>query len=276
MPELPEVETIRRSLEPLLLNQQIRQAHLYLAKAFKTGTAEEFSQVLAGAEIRQLLRRGKHLIIRFEQGMDLVVHLRMTGRLLYVDNEVQLPKHTTACWELTNGKKLVFEDTRKFGTLHLVPAGEWEAVSSLKDIGVEPLGAYFTFDYFYQGLQRKTKIKVLLLDQTFIAGLGNIYVDESLFQAGIHPERPADSLSKPEAKRLHQAIRQTVELGVKHRGTSISDYLDGLGHPGEFQNFLAVYQRTAELCPKCETPIARIKIGGRSSHFCPNCQRPSD
>lgn len=276
MPELPEVETIKRTLEPLLLGETITQAELYLEKALKLASPQQFKSAVEGAVISKLLRRGKHLIIRIDKGYDLIFHLRMTGRLLYMKQDEELPKHTTAVFWLADEKKLVFGDVRKFGTIHLTPAGEWEEVSSLKGIGVEPLGAYFTLDYFTQGLAKKTKIKALLLDQTFIAGLGNIYVDESLFRAGIHPERPANSLSKAEAKRLHKAVRETVELGVKHRGTSVSDYLDGLGQRGEFQNLLAVYRKRGEACPSCGAPIERIKVGGRSSHYCPNCQAGKD
>lgn len=272
MPELPEVETIKRSLEPLILGQKIIASELLLGKALKLASPAELSEATAQAVISELLRRGKHLVIRLDTGYDLIFHLRMTGRLLFEPKEAELPKHTTAVFYFASQYKLIFDDTRKFGTLHLVAAGDWERVSSLKDIGPEPLGAYFTFDYFYQGLQRRTKIKPLLLDQTFIAGLGNIYVDESLFRAGIHPERPAESLSKAEAKRLHQAIRETIAQGVEHRGTSVSDYLDGLGQKGTFQNLLAVYRRTGEVCPCCGQVIERIIVGGRSSHICPQCQ----
>ncbi|MBO8127000.1 MAG: bifunctional DNA-formamidopyrimidine glycosylase/DNA-(apurinic or apyrimidinic site) lyase [Firmicutes bacterium] len=276
MPELPEVETIKRTLKPYLTGRVVERAELHLEKALKLATPAEFEERLRGAVIEEVTRRGKHFILRFKQGFDLIFHLRMTGRLLYMGAEEKLPKHTTAVFYLDGGKKLILGDVRKFGTIHLVPAGEWQRVSSLKGIGPEPLGYDFTFDYFYQGLQRKTKIKPLLLDQTFIAGLGNIYVDESLFRAGIHPERSAASLSKTEAKRLYKAIRETIAQGVEHRGTSVSDYLDGLGQRGEFQNLLAVYRRKGEPCPRCGREIERIKVGGRSSHLCPACQRYRD
>ncbi|NLY56515.1 MAG: bifunctional DNA-formamidopyrimidine glycosylase/DNA-(apurinic or apyrimidinic site) lyase [Firmicutes bacterium] len=276
MPELPEVETIKRSLEPLILGQRIVASELLLAKALKLAGPDQLSAATSQAVISELLRRGKHLIIRLDTGYDLIFHLRMTGKLLFEPQEAELPKHTTAVFYFASQTKLVFADTRKFGTLHLVTSGDWERVSSLKGIGPEPLGADFTFDYFYAGLQRRTKIKPLLLDQTFIAGLGNIYADESLFRAGIHPERPAASLSKAEAERLYRAVRETIADGVEHRGTTVSDYLDGLGKKGTFQNLLAVYRRTGEVCPRCGRTIERIVVGGRSSHLCPGCQVKSD
>ncbi|MGE5576880.1 MAG: bifunctional DNA-formamidopyrimidine glycosylase/DNA-(apurinic or apyrimidinic site) lyase [Syntrophothermus sp.] len=273
MPELPEVETIRRSLVGRVVGRTITGVEIYLPKAIKNLPEEEFARRLGGTTIRELGRRGKHLIIYLSSGDALVIHLRMTGQLLFLPADMRRHKHTSVVFLFENGQALHFVDQRKFGCLHLVPAGEWAEVSSMREIGPEPLSDEFTLKYLIQALAgRSGRIKALLLDQTLVAGIGNIYADESLFLAGIHPARPASSLSGAEVERLYRAIREVLAEGITHRGTTVRNYYDGEGKAGEFQERLAVYGRGNQPCPRCGTPVVRSRVAGRGTYICPNCQ----
>ncbi len=273
MPELPEVETIRRSLMGKVVGRTITAVEVHLAKAIKNVPEEEFVHRLVGTVIRELGRRGKHLIVYLSSGDALVVHLRMTGQLLYLPADMRRHKHTSAVFIFENGQALHFVDQRKFGCLHLVAAGQWTEVSSMRGIGPEPLSDEFTVKYLAQALAgRSGRIKALLLAQTLVAGIGNIYADESLFRAGIHPARPASSLSRAEVEVLHHAIREVLAEGIAHRGTTVRDYYDGEGKAGEFQERLAVYGRGNQPCPRCGTPVVRSRVAGRGTYICPNCQ----
>lgn len=274
MPELPEVETVRRSLVPVVLNKRIEAVEILYPRILQGVDEEDVRDVLVGSEFTALSRRGKYLIFELLEEWELIAHLRMTGRLIFYSNgEIPLAKHTSALFDFGDDGQLRFEDVRKFATLNLVKKGNYERIRGLFTLGIEPLSADFTVEAFSQMLEgRQATIKGLLLDQTKVAGLGNIYVDESLFAAQIHPERAAGSLTDVEKERLHQAITAVLEDAIANQGTTISDYRTGYGQEGTFQNKLLIYGKKGELCPRCQAPIEHTKVAGRTSHYCPRCQ----
>lgn len=276
MPELPEVETVRRSLEDRVVGQRIAEVRLLAPKFIRYPRAGSFLETVTGRTIESFGRRGKYLIMSLSGGYRMVVHLMMAGRLLYCRPGEPLVKHTHVIFVLDNGDHLRYIDLRHFGGIHLVsPEGEGSP-AGLTGLGPEPLSPEFTAEYLGHVLsKRATRIKALLLDQSVIAGIGNIYADECLFRAGIHPERPARSLTSEEVARLHQAIVDILTHAIENRGTTFSTYVDGDGRRGNYAELLQVYQREGEPCPRCGQPLHRIRVGGRSSHFCPCCQPPS-
>lgn len=275
MPELPEVETVRRTLEKHLVGLSFTGVDVHMPKVIRTPGLEEFNNLLVGPKITKLDRRGKYLLIHFASNYTLVTHLRMTGRLVYSPPEEPLAKHTHVVFYLSNGNQLRFADMRQFGRMSLVPTGELDSLSGLKDLGVEPLSDKFTREFMKKELRRRrTRLKSLLLDQTFIAGLGNIYADEALHRARLHPERLANDLNPREITRLYQAVREVIQEGIENRGTTFRDYVDGEGQAGNFQEMLKVYSREGQPCHCCGTSVNRIRVGGRSSYFCPQCQKP--
>ncbi|WP_003543979.1 bifunctional DNA-formamidopyrimidine glycosylase/DNA-(apurinic or apyrimidinic site) lyase [Desulfotomaculum nigrificans] len=275
MPELPEVETVVRSLEKHLAGLTITAVDVFMPKVIRSPKPEVFAERIVGKQLQKKLgRRGKYLLLHLSDGLTLVVHLRMTGRLVYCDAETPVEKHTHVIFHLDNGKQLRFTDQRQFGRMQLVPTSEVNELSGIKDLGPEPLDESFTRDFLKKEIRRRrTRIKPLLLDQCFIAGLGNIYADEALFRARVHPERIASDLSPREIARLHKAIVEVIAGGIKHRGTTFRDYVDGEGRAGSYQQHLKVYNRENLPCPHCGKPIARIKVAGRSSYYCPCCQK---
>ncbi|MGI6693530.1 MAG: DNA-formamidopyrimidine glycosylase [Limnochordia bacterium] len=275
MPELPEVETVRRSLLPVVLHKPLEAVDVHTTRILQHKTVEEFRELLLGRSFLDLSRRGKYLIFSVEGGWELVAHLRMTGRLIFYSNpSIPWAKHTSAVFSFGSQGELRFEDVRKFGTLDLVPTGQYETIKGLHTLGVEPLSEEFSPEYLLKLLTgRRIKVKALLLDQTKIAGLGNIYADESLFQAAIHPQRSADSLTEEEIERLHGAIRDVLELAIANQGTTLRDYRTGFGQEGSFQNRLQIYGKKGEECPRCGVKLEHRKVAGRTSHFCPACQR---
>lgn len=286
MPELPEVETIRRTLAPLLIGRRVegvtvRSPHCLAGPAAPAaGPAEgpaAWAEFLKGRTFAGLERRGKYLIARLDRGL-LVVHLRMTGRLVYYGDGAPEPdRHTHVIISLEGGGELRFWDQRKFGRLYLYPDGgaaEGDAAGSagMVRLGPEPLADGFTPERLAAALAgRRARIKALLLDQRVVAGLGNIYADEALFLAGVHPDREAGSLSAEEVRRLWEAIRAVLAAAIAHRGTTFSDYRDGLGAAGEFAPLLNVYRREGQPCRRCGATIVRLR-GGRSTRLCPGCQ----
>lgn len=273
MPELPEVETVKRTLQEKIVGKVVKGARVFLPKMIKHPPAEEFPGAITGREILGLDRRGKYLLVRLTGQFVMVVHLRMTGRLTYTAPDVPLAKHTHVIFELDDGHELRFQDQRQFGTIYLMPEKELNRISGLRQLGPEPLAVEFTAGQLGDMLAgRKRKVKEVLLDQTFLAGIGNIYADEILFVAGIHPERPADQLLEQEVQRLYEAIRSVLQEGINHRGTTVRDYVDGSGQQGDYQHRLRVYSRKGEPCPRCGQPVIRIKVGGRSSYLCRCCQ----
>ncbi|MFZ5597768.1 MAG: bifunctional DNA-formamidopyrimidine glycosylase/DNA-(apurinic or apyrimidinic site) lyase [Bacillota bacterium] len=274
MPELPEVETIRRTLEQRVAGLVITDVNLITPKIIKSPSPQSFIKGITGKKIKKLGRRGKYLMMHLSGNKTLLIHLRMTGRLVYTPPDTHPARHTHAVFTLDNGYSLHFTDVRQFGRMILADTDRVNTLPGLRDLGLEPLGKEFTRDFFKKGLKgRRAKIKSLLLDQTFIAGLGNIYADEALHRARINPEKIASTLSPRETARLYLAIKEVLAEGIANRGTSFRDYVDGMGKTGSNQETLRVYNREGKPCLNCTKPIVRIKLGGRSSYYCPTCQK---
>ncbi len=273
MPELPEVETICRSLEPKIIGHRIQKVAIFNEKTIKSPSPQLFAASLQGEEITGLDRWGKYLIIEIGSSLVLVVHLRMTGRLLFVDAGDSVSKYTRVIFYLDQGKELHFHDVRKFGTMHLVKRQQLDDFPPFQVLGYDALDQRLNLSVFMDMLKgRRGQVKGLLLNQSFIAGIGNIYANEILWKSGIQPQRTADSLNFREQERLYQAMRDIIELAIKHHGTTLRDYVDGDGNRGEFQNMLSVHGREGEPCLSCGERVVKIKQGGRGTYFCPSCQ----
>lgn len=273
MPELPEVETVRKTLEKLVVGKTIEKVTVSLPRIIqKPFTPDEFCKALAGKTIEKIGRRGKFLKIYLPPYV-LVSHLRMEGKYRVTSSEEPVAKHTHVIFHFTDHTELRYHDVRQFGTMHLWKEGEEEKEKPLSKLGPEPLSNQFTVKWLQENLKkRKTKIKPLLLNQEFLVGLGNIYVDESLFRAKIHPERTANSLTDKEVEVLYQSIRKTLREAIEAGGSSVRSYRNGEGEMGYFQLQIQVYGRKEEPCIICGTPISRIVVGGRGTHFCKQCQ----
>ncbi len=273
MPELPEVETVKRTLNRLVAGKTIERVTVYLPRIVqRPDDAEQFAALLKDQTIRRLERRGKFLRFMMDE-IVLVSHLRMEGRYgLYAAGD-PLEKHTHVVFHFTDGTELRYKDVRQFGTMHLFAPGQDLAQPPLNKLGLEPLDESFTPQALRKRIgSRTTRIKPLLLNQEYIAGLGNIYVDEALFSAGIHPERTADSLTSREWKRLHEAIVTTLREAVDAGGSSIKSYVNGQGEMGMFQQRLQVYGRKSQPCYRCGQEVQKSVVGGRGTHYCPRCQ----
>jgi formamidopyrimidine-DNA glycosylase len=274
MPEMPEVETICRSLRKHIEGKVIRDVEVRLPRLIKWPSPEDFRAILVGRRINALERRAKYMLFDVTDGWVLVVHLRMTGRLFYRGAEIPADASAKLSFHFSGGDAMEYFDTRTLGTIYLIREKELSRIYGLSSLGPEPLSPEFTVDYMMKELaKRKGKIKSLLLNQCFIGGLGNIYVDESLSLAGIHPERKSGTLSGSEIERLHEAINQVIEKGISGGGTTLRDYRDGEGNRGTFQDELCVYGRKGLPCPVCGTAIVRTEVAGRGTHFCPRCQQ---
>ena len=274
MPELPEVETVKRSLNPFLKDVKIENIEILFTGIIKEPEPALFKEKIKGKTIIEIKRRGKYLLFSLNQELTLVIHLRMTGQLTICDKELPINKHTHLIFALSSGKELRFTDVRKFGLVYLVPSGKWEGIKGLFNLGFEPLAEDFTFEVFAELITNKQgKLKPFLLDQSKIAGIGNIYADEILFEAGLHPQREIKTLTSEEIQKLYFALRTKLEESIKYRGTSKRDYVDGRGEKGEFQERLQVYGRKGEVCNRCGIRLQRIVVAGRGTVFCPHCQR---
>lgn len=268
------METVRRTLQPKLTGLKFTGAQVLLPKIIRTPDPDEFKEILKDKKILNLGRRGKYLLINLSNGYTLAVHLRMTGRLVYCNGDRPVSKHTHVVLHLNNGCQLQFTDIRQFGRMWLAPTSSMNDLAGYKDLGIEPLDELFTRDFLKKELRRRrARIKPLLLDQTFIAGLGNIYTDEALHRAKINPERLATTLTPREVAHLHHAIRDVILEGIDYRGTTFRDFADGDGRAGSYQELLRVYNREDSPCQHCGKPIIRKKVGGRSSYYCPSCQK---
>lgn len=269
MPELPEVETIRRDLAHDIRGKRIENVQILHPKVIKEPSPEQFKRRLKGVTFKDFLRRAKVLIIEFSSGDYLVVHLRMTGQLIY-SKKKQDKARVIFC--LSNGEYLNFNDQRLFAQLHLV--SDWRKLKFIQSLGPEPLEKDFTLDKFKQMLATKrTKIKPLLLDQKFIAGIGNIYAQEALFVAGILPTRPANKINSPEVNQLYQAIQEILKEAIQYKGSSVDNYVNGRGEQGKYHLRLKVYARKGQPCFKCPGKIEKSSLGGRGTCFCPKCQK---
>ncbi|CAM4320854.1 DNA-formamidopyrimidine glycosylase [Paenibacillus tarimensis] len=273
MPELPEVETVRRTLIELVAGRTIERVTVTLPRIIqRPAEPEQFADMLAGRRIETVERRGKFLRIVLDE-LVLVSHLRMEGRYGLYKSDEPVEKHTHVIFHFTDGTELRYKDVRQFGTMHIFLPGEEFQYPPLNKLGIEPLDGVFTPESLRSALGRRTtKIKPLLLNQQYIVGLGNIYVDEALFAAGIHPERTADTLKKDEWIRLHTAIVETLGRAVEAGGSSIKSYVNGQGEMGLFQYSLQVYGREQEPCRRCGSVISKSVVGGRGTHVCIQCQ----
>lgn len=273
MPELPEVETIRRQFEKEVVGRGIVSVEARLPKLIR-GSVDDFSRVVGGAHFTGARRRSKVLILDLSNGFSILVHLKMSGQLLYLPASELVEKHTHVIFHLDDGRDLRLRDLRQFGYLKLVRREEVAEVPEIKGLGPEPLDAGFTIERFREVLSRRPrgKIKSLLLDQSLVAGIGNIYVDEALFYARINPQRPAGSLTREEEERLYQGIRELLNASIRRRGTSVALYVDLENREGENQNYLKVYDRAGRPCEGCEGKVERIKVAGRGTYYCPSCQ----
>ncbi|HET9905650.1 MAG TPA: bifunctional DNA-formamidopyrimidine glycosylase/DNA-(apurinic or apyrimidinic site) lyase [Anaerolineales bacterium] len=264
MPELPEVETIARKLSPHLIGKTILDAQLLWSRTLATPSPKLFKRQVKGQKIWGVTRRAKFFILQLSSS-NLLIHLRMSGDLLIRDSTIRPEKHDRLVLQLSDNQSLVFNDTRKFGRVWLTPTPE----AILGKLGPEPLSRDFTAQWLYNGLsQRHRQLKPLLLDQTFLAGLGNIYTDEALHIAKIHPLVLSDSVTLEQARGLREAVRKVLKEGIRRHGASI----DWVYRGGEFQNHFRVYDREGKPCPVCSTEIKRITVGQRGTHYCPNCQ----
>lgn len=275
MPELPEVETIARGLRNAnLIGLGIDKAHVFWDRSIAHPGREQFVNAISGQRILDIDRRGKHLIFRLSRDT-LLVHLRMTGKFLISTDALETDSHERVRLVLSDGRILRYEDQRKFGKWILTNRPE----TFLDKIGIEPLSSEFTLAAFQACLKGKNRqIKPFLLDQTVIAGLGNIYVDEALWAAKVHPERSASTLSAKEMRELHSAIIDVLEKGLQNAGTSLglgrSNYMTASGSRGSNQQALQVFRREGLPCHRCHTPIEKMVVAQRGTHYCPHCQLP--
>jgi len=288
MPELPEVETIRAGLAKLLPGKSVKDVWYDWDKSFPNAPAD-VARFLVGAKIEKVRRRAKVLIIELSGGWALIVHLKMTGQLVFVSKNQrfgaghpgkelvsELPaKSTRVVLEFKDGSKLFFNDQRKFGWMRLLPAIEIPEIDFFKKVGPEPLDDDFTVDKFISRLQRRknSNIKSVLLDQTVVAGIGNIYADESLWSAKIHPATLVSDISRAKLVLLYNAVRDVLNLSIAKGGSTDKNYVDAEGHKGSYLKFANVFRKEGQPCPRCGTPIEKIRVAGRGTHICPHDQR---
>jgi len=272
MPELPEVETLARDLRRLLRGAEFKAVTISWPRSVATPGAEELVQGLPGLKILDVGRRGKFLQFSLSGPSYLLIHLRMSGHVQVEPAAAPLDAYARAVFALTDGRRMVFSDPRKFGRIYWLTRPDLV----LGTLGPEPLADDLTLDAFRHLLARhKGAIKPLLLNQALLAGMGNIYTDEALFRAGLHPLRKANTLTADESERLYTAIREVLQQAIGNRGTTLADarYRDAEGRPGHNRENLRVYRHAGEPCPCCGTPIERTVVGGRGTHLCPHCQK---
>lgn len=263
LPELPEVETVVRSIAPHIVGRTIEHAELHSQRVTRGGLAET-AAALAGKTIESVRRHGKQIFIHLDRGV-IYVHLGMTGKLLW---NAERGKYTRAYLQLDHGA-LVYDDIRQFGRFEFFPS----LPAAFERVGPDALKVSFA-DFYQRLKQRRVTVKALLLNQAFVGGVGNIYADEALYAAGIHPRTLSSRLSEVRARRLHSNILEILEQAIQHRGSSISDYVDAAGERGGYQSLHNVYGRAGEPCPRCGSAVRRIVVAQRGTHYCPRCQRP--
>ncbi|MGB8002076.1 MAG: DNA-formamidopyrimidine glycosylase [Anaerobacillus sp.] len=273
MPELPEVETVKRTLEDLIIGKTISDVIVKWPKIIKRpDDIEEFKMKVIGQTFKGVERRGKFLKLLLEEDV-IVSHLRMEGKYRVAHAEEEADHHTHVFFVFDDGTELRYHDVRKFGTMHLFPIGTEETELPLAQLGHEPFSSGFTVEVLEKGFSKTTrKVKTVLLDQTLVVGLGNIYVDEALYKAGIHPERIASSLNHQEIERLQVEIVDTLMEAVNKGGSTIRSYVNSQGKIGTYQDNLFVYGRSGLECKSCHSLLEKIVVGGRGTTFCPVCQ----
>lgn len=288
MPELPEVETIRRGLQELIVGKMIETVSFDTAKSFPNSRSD-VNQFLVDANIKDIRRRAKVLLIDLSTNYTLVIHLKMTGQLVFVNNMARfgaghpndsligaLPdKSTRVTFGFSDGSHLFFNDQRKFGWVRLIPTVEVPNIDFMKKVGPEPLEVDFTANEFTDRFKRraKTTIKAALLDQTVVAGIGNIYADESLWGAKINPKRLVSTITDAEFKRLYKEVRLVMNLSIEKGGSTNRNYVNAEGKKGSYMDFARVFRREGLACPRCGTEIIKLKVAGRGTHICSNCQK---
>lgn len=274
MPELPEVETIRLALEPALVGRRFERVEIRDSRLVRPFEPRAVADELEDERVGSLERRGKYLIVRFESGRALLIHLRMTGSMRHDPRGLRAEDpHRRAVVRLDDGSDVAYRDVRRFGTWLLLEPGELDEYLAAK-VGVEPLERAFTTRHLARRLDgRRAPLKAALLDQRTVAGLGNIYVDEALWRARIHPLRMAGDLDADEIAGVVRGIKEALRLGIARQGASLRDYATPDGRRGRMQDRFRVYDRAGEPCPRCGTPIEKIRVAGRGTWYCPNCQR---
>jgi formamidopyrimidine-DNA glycosylase len=278
VPELPEVETIRRGLEREIVGKRIKTVDVTGARSVRRHKSrKEFVACLEGTKVKAVKRRGKYLLLELDSGDVLVAHLRMSGQLRRATAREPLEKHTHVVFTFTQGGQLRFVDPRTFGELFVTtPDALTAELPELADLGFDPVDEPVTWVHFGERLlqRRTTKLKALLIDQSFIAGIGNIYSDEILWEAGLRYDRIPGSLTSMEIRRLYRAIVEVLHEAIKHRGSTLSDqqYVDLAGKPGNYQDFHNVYDRDKQPCHRCRHAITKARFSQRSTYFCPQCQ----
>jgi formamidopyrimidine-DNA glycosylase len=273
MPELPEVETVRSTLEPRLVGRRFDEVAISDSRLTRPVDPAEVAAELTGERVAAVGRRGKYLIVRFESGLVLLVHLRMTGNLVHTRNgTAATASHSRAVVRLDDGSDVTYRDVRRFGTWLVLADHELDEYLA-KRIGLEPLGPGFAARDLGERLAgRKAPVKAALLDQRNVAGVGNIYADEALWRSRIDPKRPAGDLDEREIRALHRSIRRALEAGIARQGATLRDYRTPEGEAGRMQHEFKVYGREGEPCPRCRAPIKKTRLGGRGTWFCPACQ----
>jgi formamidopyrimidine-DNA glycosylase len=272
MPELPEVETIKEDLRELVVSSEIERAEVLAPSLMEQPSVEEFASRLEGVQITGARRRAKHLIVELDTGDSLVFQLKIGGQLLLVPPVEEPETDLMLVLDLDGDRRLFLRDETGFTRARLLDANELE--ERLSPLGPEPFEEEFDVGYLQRSIgSRKAQIKPLLLDQKVVSGIGNIYADEILYDARLHPRRKANTVTEGEWEALHAAIRSNLAAGIEHRGTTVRLYKDVLDRPGEHQNYLRVFEKHGQPCPGCEGEVVREKVSGRPSHFCPNCQR---
>ena len=277
MPELPEVETIFCGLKEKILNWKITDIIVKEKKLIAYPEKSDFIEGIKNNKIKDIYRRGKYIIFNLKNKKDLIIHLRMTGKLLLKETNQSIDKHTHIIFKLAKNnckQELRFNNMRKFGRTYLVDETQWRPAGNLNNLGPEPLADDFKPENFRDKFKnRSAKIKSLLLKQGFIAGVGNIYADEALFEAGINPKRKANTLTEEEIEKLYYTIKSVLKKGIKYCGTSVQNYVNEKGETGSFQEKLKVYNQEGEKCQNCDSQIKKMKVGGRGTHYCPQCQQ---
>jgi formamidopyrimidine-DNA glycosylase len=275
LPELPEVETIRAHLAPLLVGRRLERVEIADPRLTRPEPPEAVAASLEGEEIRAVGRRGKYLVVEFVSGRHLLIHLRMTGNVEHpARGGFDADPYLRAVVRLDDGSDLAYRDVRRFGTWELLEPGDLEPYFAARRLGREPLERPFTTNAVVDAFAgRRAPVKAALLDQRAAAGVGNIYADEALWRARIHPLRTAGSLSREEVASLRRGIREALKMGIARQGATLRDYRDPNGGRGRMQEEFRVYGRADEPCFRCGTPIEKIRAGGRGTWFCPSCQR---
>lgn len=287
MPELPEVETVRRGLNTLIIGRTVAAVEHDTPKGFPNATAD-VKQFLIGATVTDVRRRAKVLLIDLSTKYSLVIHLKMTGQLVFTAPELRfgaghpneslvgkLPDRSTrVTFTFTDGSHLYFNDQRKFGWVRLMPTLEVPTIDFMKKVGPEPLEADFTAREFADRFKRRarTSIKAALLDQTVVAGVGNIYADESLWGAKIHPKRLVSTITTKEFEKLYSELRSVMNMAIEKGGSTDKNYVNAEGKRGSYMDFARVFRREGKACPRCGTTIVKFKVAGRGTHICPHCQ----